>query len=155
MRAITSAKLMPAAATAIRTSPGPSEGSGCSWTSRTPGPPCLVMTTAFIAVGRLLGSAELHGPAVDETLGGDDLLDDVLVHLGVGRDDHRGQAPVLAAVCPGWGIGGVPDGGGGDVDAVLAEDRADAADHPGQVLVAEDGDVGLQLDRQAPALHLD
>lgn len=33
----------------MRISPGEIEGSGCSSTLRTPGPPCLVMTTAFIA----------------------------------------------------------------------------------------------------------
>ena len=48
MRAITSAKLMPAAATSMRTSPAFSSGSGRSCTCSTPGPPCLVMTIARI-----------------------------------------------------------------------------------------------------------
>ena len=42
-----SAKLIPAARTAIRTSPGPTGGSGRSCTCRTAGPPVLVSTTAF------------------------------------------------------------------------------------------------------------
>src|SRR4051812_11331694 len=37
---------MPAAFTATRTSPGPGCGSGRSWTFRTSGPPCSVMTRA-------------------------------------------------------------------------------------------------------------
>src|SRR3954454_16735209 len=46
MRAMTSAKFRPAARTSTRTWPGPGTGSGRSWTCRTSGPPCLVMTTA-------------------------------------------------------------------------------------------------------------
>ena len=43
-----SAKLSPAARTAIRTSPAPTAGSGHSWISSTFGPPVRVKTTAFM-----------------------------------------------------------------------------------------------------------
>src|SRR5947209_6050264 len=43
---MTSAKLMPQARTSMRTSPGPGDGSGRSWTCRTEGSPWRVMTTA-------------------------------------------------------------------------------------------------------------
>src|SRR5215212_4641830 len=46
-RASRSEKLMPAALTAIRTSPGPTWGSGRSSTFRTSGGPCWVMTSAL------------------------------------------------------------------------------------------------------------
>src|SRR3954447_5767891 len=46
---MTSAKFSPAAATSTRTCPAPSAGSGRSWTCRTSGGPCLVMTTARMA----------------------------------------------------------------------------------------------------------
>jgi hypothetical protein len=53
-----SAKLIPAALTAIRTSPAPTGGSGSSCTCRTSGPPCLVITTARIAADSIpAGSA--------------------------------------------------------------------------------------------------
>ncbi len=45
-----SAKLIPAALTAIRTSPAPTGGSGRSSTCRTSGAPCLVITTARISI---------------------------------------------------------------------------------------------------------
>src|SRR5205807_9877894 len=95
MRAITSAKLIPAAATSIRTSPAPSGGSGRSSTASTLGGPCLVITTArtreslyealirgarlpwadgsTLAAGAPL--AQVDGPAVDEACRRDDLLD--------------------------------------------------------------------------------
>src|SRR5688572_23573185 len=44
-----SAKLSPAARTAIRTSPAPTAGSGHSWTCSTSGPPVRVKTTAFMS----------------------------------------------------------------------------------------------------------
>src|SRR4051812_43310768 len=43
-----SAKLTPAARTAIRTSPAPTTGSGRSWTFSTSGPPVCVNTTALM-----------------------------------------------------------------------------------------------------------
>src|SRR4051794_31186411 len=46
---MTSAKLMPAARTSMRTCPGPGDGSGRSCTCRTEGSPCWVMTTARMA----------------------------------------------------------------------------------------------------------
>src|SRR5450759_5188942 len=135
MRAMTSAKLIPDAATSIRTWPGSISGSGRSCTSSTPGPPCLVITTARIA-GEPNRSAEIHRPAVDEALGGDDLLDHLAGHRGVGGHDHRRQPPVLPVLAS---VGRVADRRGGDVDAVRAEDRPHAPDHPRQVLIAEDG----------------
>ena len=42
-----SAKLIPAALTAIRTSPDPTGGSGRSWTWRTSGPPCSLRHPAY------------------------------------------------------------------------------------------------------------
>src|SRR3954454_12096129 len=48
-RAMTSAKFSPAAPTSTRTWPGPTTGSGRSWTARTSGPPNFVMTTARMA----------------------------------------------------------------------------------------------------------
>src|SRR5262245_43228461 len=144
MRAMTSAKLMPAAATSIRTSPAPRGGSGRSSTASTLGGPCLVITTARTraayrsrAAGRRVGLAQVDGPAVAETLRGDDLLDDLGGDERVGRDDHRGETPAVLGVAP---VGRVTDGGGGDVDAVPAERGADAADHAGHVGVAEYGD---------------
>src|SRR6202035_416468 len=95
MRAMTSAKLIPAAATSIRTWPGASTGSGRSCTSSTPGPPCLVITTARIA-GQPNRSAEIHRPAVDEALGGDDLLDHLVGNRGVGGHHHRRQPLVVS-----------------------------------------------------------
>src|SRR6202049_3349330 len=97
-------------------------------------------------------SPEHDGPTVDEALGGDDLANDLARHEHVGRDDHcretAGTSPRAELVC------GMTDGGGGDVDAVLAEDRADAADHARQVGVAKDRHEALELDRQAPTLYL-
>src|SRR5581483_3396554 len=79
---------MPAALTAIRTSPGPTGGSGRSWTWRTSGPPTPVWTTARIGGGRyrlmpddLAAASEvsarpadadvvLAGPAVDDVVSG-------------------------------------------------------------------------------------
>ena len=48
-----------------------------------------------------------------------------------------------------------PDRGGDDVDAVLPEDRADPADHPGHVAVAEQRDVLLELDVEPLAPRLE
>src|ERR1700733_9692669 len=98
MRAITSAKLMPEAATSMRTWPAPSVGSGCSCTCSTPGPPCLVMTTACMPLPRLARSlvplrlkdqphrcsGEVDGPTVDKSIRGNDLLDDRVGHGCVG-----------------------------------------------------------------------
>src|SRR5438876_9512835 len=73
---------MPEAATAILTSPGPSSGSGRSSTFSTSGPPRLVITTARIALAAypigLGGLSEIDRPAVDEALGGHDLLQHLL-----------------------------------------------------------------------------
>ena len=52
-------------------------------------------------------------------------------------------------------VGLVADGGGVDVDAVRAERRADAADHAGQVAVAEQRQVVLELEVEAPAPGLE
>src|SRR5438270_14036133 len=134
MRAITSAKLTPAAATSILTSPGPIVGSGRSCTASTLGGPCLVITTArtreslYEARGHAL--AQVDGPAVDEARGGDDLLDDPRGDERVGRDDHCSE-PLRGGLAAALAVRRVPDRGRGDVDAVLAEERADAADHPG------------------------
>ena len=59
----------------------------------------------------------------------------------------------VAAPCPGRRPA-APDGGGGDVDAVGAEDGAHPADHPGHIGVAEDGHVGLELDRESLPVDL-
>src|ERR1700726_165163 len=158
MRAITSAKLTPAAATSILTSPGPIGGSGRSSTASTLGGPCLVITTARTRAA--YSSAQVDGPAVDEALGRDDLPHDLRGHERVGRHDHRCEAMSMV-----WGaragggafalvVGRVSDRGRGDVDAVLTEEGAHAADHSGHVGVAEDGYERLELDRQAPALDL-
>src|SRR6202046_140579 len=159
MRAITSAKLIPQAATSMRTQPGSNSGSGRSTTLKTSGPPCLVISTVRIAVslpGRELGrSAEHDSPAGDKALGGDDLIDNGSRHWHVGGHDHRGQALIRCRLCPEWGIGRMAYGSRGDVDAVRTEDVADAPDHARQVGVAEDRDEGRQLDRQTTALHLD
>src|ERR1700747_3437276 len=126
MRAITSAKLIPAAATSIRTPPASSGGSGRSCTASTLGGPCLVMTTARTRESLYArASAQVDGPTVDEARRGDDLLDDVRRDERVGRDDHRGD-PLRGAGAAAIAVRRVPDGGRGDVDAVLAEERADA-----------------------------
>src|SRR5437868_2975154 len=162
MRAMTSAKLIPAAATAMRTSPAPISGSGRSCTWSTPGPPCLVMTTARIAGATLpdgLGLeplAEIHRPAVEEALGRHDLLHHRVGHRRIGRHDHRGEALAgLRALLARRGpvrlarrrlarrVVGVSDRGRGDVDAVGAEDGAHPPDHARKVLVAEDDNVWL------------
>jgi hypothetical protein len=67
-----------------------------------------------------------------------------------GRHDHRRQAAAIGVVP----VHLAADRGRGDVDAVAAEDRADVADHPGDVAVAEDRDVLLQLDHEAVVPHL-
>src|ERR1700728_415966 len=154
MRAITSAKLTPHAATSMRTQPGRSAGSGRSTVLSTPCPPCLAISIACIAyeitpsIRTTSASAQRDAPTGDEANACDDLIDHLARHLRVGRDDHCRQ-PLLILV------GGVADRGGGDVDAVRAEARADAADHAGEVGVAEHAHVRRQLDRQTPTLHLD
>src|SRR3954451_16410890 len=80
---------------------------------------------------------ERDDPAVEEALGAGDLLHDPGRDRRVRGDDHHRQlaaAPVLAGRLP-------ADRGGGDVDPVGAERAADAADHPGHVAVAEQGEV--------------
>src|SRR5580704_14528080 len=101
MRAITSAKLMPAAATSIRTCPLPSGGSGRSCVWNTSGPPCFVISTTRIPCARVSELSEHYRPAPEEPLGGHDLLHNLGRYSGVGRDDHRRQALVLAV-----GVGG-------------------------------------------------
>src|SRR5579875_1076166 len=154
MRAITSAKLTPHAATSMRTSPRARAGSLRSCTCSFSGPPWPVMTTARTPTA-LAALAEIDGPAGVEAVLVEYLAQDLRGDGGVGRDDHRGEPRLIARARAGagavagaearGGVGRVPDGGRGDVDAVRAEDGADAADHAGQILVAEDGDVRLEL----------
>src|SRR5262245_57125866 len=101
-----SAKLMPAALTAIRTWPGPTGGSGRSSTRSTSGGPWRVMTTARIRTSRrvrarpssdLLLSASRSQPTLqidsaarEEPALGGDLVDHGLRHGRIGRQRHDG-----------------------------------------------------------------
>src|SRR6202035_2136028 len=91
--AIRSAKLIPAAATSINTSPVCGCGSGRCWTWSTSGPPWPVITTA-----RICRKLQADGPPRDEPLAGNDLVDHLARHRDVGRDRHRGQPPVAGAL---------------------------------------------------------
>src|SRR5438270_12820168 len=108
MRAIMSAKLTPAAATPMRTSPAPVLGSARASTRRTSGPPCLVMTTTCTATQPNRPSArgacrpparrrsEAHGATRLEPVRGDDLLDHLWGHrVASGQHHHR---PAVVAV---------------------------------------------------------
>src|SRR5712692_9453620 len=167
---------MPAAATSIVTwPPSGRSGAGRSCTWSTSGGPCLVITTACIrgraypnearvtdarprvpperptAVAAAASPSERHGAAVHEAVAGDDLVHHVLWHGPVARDGHRGQRPVVLRRAVGLAAHGRRD----DVDAVLAEGGPDAADHARHVGVAEEGDVGLELQVEpvAPGLE--
>src|SRR5438270_381688 len=102
------------------------------------------------ALSRAIRRSERDRAAGDEAVGGDDLVEDLLWRPRVGRHHHhrervvRGRFVVVAA-----------DGGRGDVDAVRAERLADAADHAGDVGVAEDREVLLDLDVEALAPGLE
>ncbi len=133
-------------------------GPGAPAPASTSGPPCLVITTARIRSGHPMPiAARAQRGSTDQPSTKPSEATISSTHLVAGRRAsvvttiaaRRGLLPVAAAV------GAVADGGRGDVDAVGAEDRADAADHAGQVLVAEHGHVALELDRQPPALDLD
>ena len=79
-------------------------------------------------------------------------IDQRLRHRRVGGDRHHGDV-VAAAVLAGRRA---PDRGLGDVDPVLAEGGADAADHAGQVGVAEEREVRvveLEVEALAPGLE--
>src|SRR4030081_2378235 len=86
-------------------------------------------------------ASERDGAAVDEALAGDDLVHDLLRHGPVAGDGHRGQGSVVLRRV----VGLAAHGGGDDVYSVLAERRPDASDHARHVRVAEQGDVGLEL----------
>src|SRR5206468_1199176 len=123
---------MPAALTAIRTSSGPTGGSGRSCTCNTSGPPFPVCTSAFTGSAYLSGcELQIYGPAYREAIQLEDLLDRLAANVGVGgQRHHRTLAVLLGADC-----------GGDDVDALLAEHRADPADHARPVGVTKDSDV--------------
>src|SRR5205807_6187121 len=78
------------------------------------------------------------GVDAEDAGGGAELVDDDGGDGGVDGEDHQGGFA-------GWGLA---EGHVGDVDAAFAEDRADVADHPGRVVVADHehvtggGDVG-------------
>src|SRR6478672_10488012 len=160
---------MPAARTAIRTSPAPTAGSGRSWTWRTSGPPVPVSTTARIGQGystcsdqaeqgrrergvlctratedaAMRRSEQVDGAADGETFESEDLLDRLRPHRSVGGEGHHGLVPALLGA----------DRGGDDVDPLFAEEGPDPPDHPRPVGVTEDGDV--LGERQVEALAPD
>src|SRR5215213_1028473 len=131
IRAIVSAKLIPAARTATRTSPGPTGGSGRSCTFSTSGGPTSVSTTARTGP-TLSPRAGARGLEVDRAPGVEaveleDLLEQLVRHGRVGgQRQHRLVPGRLRA-----------DRGRTDVDTVGPEDRPDAPDHARLVLVAE------------------
>src|SRR5919201_5645939 len=131
MRASVSAKLMPVARTFTRTCPPRGRsGAGRSRTSSTSGGPCLVMTTARIAWPAY--ALQTDRAPVHEAVAGDDLLDHLAGHRGVGGDGHGGQ-PALRTLLL---VGQAAHRGRDDVDAVVAEHRPHPADHAGYVGVA-------------------
>src|SRR3954469_7566977 len=118
--------LIPAAFTAIRTSPGPTGGSGRSWTRRTSGPPWPVITTALMRV-----TLQRDRAADGEPVQLQDAVDRGGVDRRVRRQGHHGGLAVELSA----------NRRGDDVDPLLAEDRADSADHSRLVAVAEDRQV--------------
>src|SRR5215468_4863940 len=122
-----SAKLTPAALTAMRTSPGPGCGSGRSSTWRTSGPPTRVCTTALMPGPYL----QRDGAADEEAIQLENPVDRRLVDGCVRGDRHDGR----------FALGLRSDGRRDDVDALLAEDRAHLADHSRLIGVAEDRQV--------------
>src|SRR5690348_9632615 len=99
MRASVSAKLIPEALTAIRISPGPTGGSGRSWTSSTSGGPCLLMATALMRgpylyqpgqVGMMASCSEVHRATGLKPVEAQDLLEQLLRHGGVGSQRQDG-----------------------------------------------------------------
>src|SRR5204862_439226 len=146
IRAIVSAKLIPAARTAIRISPAPTVGSGRSCTRSTSGGPTLVSTTARMAPP-YPGSAglEVHRTARVKTVELEDLLEELVRHGSVGRQrQHRLAARRLRS-----------DGRRTDVHSVGAEDRPDPADHARLILVAEHHEMigEWHVEALAPNLH--
>src|SRR3954454_9738998 len=135
---------MPAARTRMRTRPGPSDGSGRSWISKTSGPPWRGSTAARIERANLRGyrALEGHGPPGDEVVLRDQAVDNGFGDQRAGGDDHH-RALVVDA------FGRVADGCRGDVDAGVAKRGADAADHPRHVAVLEEGQVLLELQVEA------
>ena len=131
-----SAKLIPAALTAIRTSPGPTGGSGRSWTCSTSGGTVLgdddrAHRARPYPVERPAAQRSTARPA-QKPSSSRMLLD---------RRSGGTGASVVSAITA-WSPAGLgADGGGDDVHAVLAEDRADPADHARLVVVAEDREV--------------
>src|SRR6478672_7676702 len=123
---------MPAALTAIRTSPAPTDGSGRSCTCSTSGPPFPVCTSAFTGSAYLTGRGLQIDRATDrKAIQLEDLGDRRLVHRRVSRQSHHRTFAILLGA----------NRGGDDVDALLSEHRADPADHAGTIGVAEDRDV--------------
>src|SRR5689334_13273820 len=112
----------------MRTSPGPTGGSGRSSTRRTSGPPYPVSTTALMGGPY---SSQRDCAADRETVELQDAVDRRPVHWRVRGESHHGGVPLRLG----------PDRRGHDVDPLLAEDRADPADHAGLVGVAEDRQV--------------
>src|SRR6476619_5845498 len=96
-------------------------------------------------------ASERHGAAVDEAVARHDLVDHLLWHGPVARYGHGGQRAVL----PRRTVGLAAHRRGDDVDAVLTEGRPDAADHAGHVGVAEEGDVGFELQVEAVTPRLE
>src|SRR3954454_18964867 len=107
---MTSAKLMPDALTSIRAWPGPGWGSGRSWTCRTEGSPCLVMTTARMAPTLSRGEWDPM-PARPTGLSSQDAQDDFQ------RARRRQIMARMARVLTGQG----------DVDVILPFDEVVAA----------------------------
>src|SRR5436190_16511428 len=146
IRAIVSAKLIPAARTAIRISPAPTVGSGRSCTRSTSGGPTLASTTARLAPP-YPGTAglEVHRTARVKTVELEDLLEELVRHGSVGRQrQHRLAARRLRS-----------DGRRTDVHSVGAEDRPDPADHARLILVAEHHEMigEWHVEALAPNLH--
>src|SRR4051812_25452477 len=113
MRASTSAKLMPAARTRMRTSPSPGVGSGRSRSSNTSASPCRVMTACRTADslpalplrgvdergGRLFEpDDDAHGEAhADGVLGGLDAGQLTRTAPNLSRQREPGQSPLPAS----------------------------------------------------------
>src|SRR6476620_2943977 len=103
---------MPAALTAIRTSPAPTGGSGRSCTCSTSGPPFPVCTSAFTGSAYLTGRGLQIDRAADrEPVALENLGNRRFVRRGIGGQRHHRALAVLLGT----------DGGGDDVDALLAE----------------------------------
>src|SRR5215203_1737063 len=93
--------------------------------------PCKQHNRLQVSAWEVPAWLEIDRAALGEALEAEDLLDRLGADGRIGGERHHGPLP------PALGA----DGGGDDIDALFAEEGADAADHPGPVGVAEDREV--------------